>query len=209
MDDLGVIAKMQGIAVHDGWRPYRSYDVVHQLCNAHHLRELASVGVVWNQAWANELIALLVEAKDAVDAARATGQTTLSPSALHSVRTRYGTLIARGLAANPAPAVGRRHGRARTVANLLKRLDTERADVLRFTTNFDSPFDNNQAERDVRMVKLQQKISGSWRTLSGARNYTAIRSYISTMKKQDHDVLAGLRLLFEGDVWLPSGVART
>jgi transposase len=81
--------------------------------------------------------------------------------------------------------------------------------VLRFTTNFDSPFDNNQAERDVRMVKLQQKISGSWRTLSGARNYTAIRSYISTMKKQDHDVLAGLRLLFEGDVWLPSGVART
>jgi transposase len=142
MDDLGVIAKMQGIAVHDGWRPYRSYDVVHQLCNAHHLRELASVGVVWNQAWANELIALLVEAKDAVDAARATGQTTLSPSALHSVRTRYGTLIARGLAANPAPAVGRRHGRARTAANLLKRLDTERADVLRFTENFDSPFDN-------------------------------------------------------------------
>jgi transposase len=209
MDDLGVIAKMQGIAVHDGWRPYRSYDVVHQLCNAHHLRELASVGVVWNQAWANELIALLVEAKDAVDAARATGQTTLSPSALHSVRTRYGTLIARGLADNPAPAVGRRHGRARTAANLLKRLDTERADVLRFTTNFDSPFDNNQAERDVRMVKLQQKISGSWRTLTGARNYTAIRSYISTMKKQDHDVLAGLRLLFEGDVWLPSGVART
>jgi transposase len=68
---------------------------------------------------------------------------------------------------------------------------------------------NNQAERDVRMVKLQQKISGSWRTLSGARNYTAIRSYISTMKKQDHDVLAGLRLLFEGDVWLPSGVAGT
>jgi transposase len=81
--------------------------------------------------------------------------------------------------------------------------------VLRFTTNFDSPFDNNQAERDVRMVKLQQKISGSWRTLSGARNYTAIRSYISTMRKQDHDVLAGLRPLFEGDVWLPSGVART
>jgi len=165
---------MQGIAVHDGWRPYRSYDVVHQLCNAHHLRELASVGVVWNQAWANELIALLVEAKDAVDAARATGQTTLSPSAAalgadplrdaHCSRPR----------GQPSTAVGRRHGRARTAANLLKRLDTERADVLRFTENFDSPFDNNQAERDVRMVKLQQKISGSWRTLTGARNYTAI-----------------------------------
>jgi len=209
MDDLGVLAKMQGIAVHDGWRPYRSYDVVHQLCNAHHLRELEGVGVVWNQGWANDLIALLVEAKDAVDKARAAGQTRLSPSALHSVRTRYGMLVARGLAANPAPAVGKRYGRSRTAANLLRRLDTERADVLRFTTNFDAPFDNNQAECDVRMVKLQQKISGSWRTLAGARNYTAIRSYISTMRKQDHGVLAGLRLLFEGDVWLPSGVART
>jgi transposase len=209
MDDLGVIAKMQGIAVHDGWKPYRSYDVVHQLCNAHHLRELEAVGVVWNQGWATELIALLVEAKNAVQLAKDAGRTTLAPTTLHSIRTRYGTLVARGLATNPTPAVGKRHGTARTAANLLKRLDTQRTDVLRFTTDFDSPFDNNQAERDVRMVKLQQKISGSWRTLAGARNYTAIRSYISTMRKQDHAVLAGLRLLFEGNVWLPGGIART
>lgn len=209
MDELGVIAKMRGIAVHDGWKPYRSYDVVHQLCNAHHLRELEGVGTVWNQAWANELIALLVEANDAVKLAKANSMTSLSPAVLHSIRTRYGILVARGLAANPEPAVGKRHGTAKTAANLLKRLDTERADVLRFTNDLDSPFDNNQAERDVRMVKLQQKISGSWRTLSGAQSFTAVRSYISTMRKQDHDVLNGLRLLFEGDVWLPSGVARS
>ena len=74
---------------------------------------------------------------------------------------------------------------------------------MRFATDFRAPWDNNQAERDVRMVKLQQKISGSWRTLAGARGYCALRSYISTMRKQDHDVLDGLRRLFEGQVWLP------
>ena len=67
------------------------------------------------------------------------------------------------------------------------------------------PFDNNQAERDIRMVKLQQKISGCWRTLEGARNFCAIRSYVSTLRKQDHSVLAGLCHLFEGQAWLPAG----
>jgi hypothetical protein len=118
-------------------------------------------------------------------------------------------LIQKGWAANPAPAIGKRHGVNATAANLLMRLDAQRADVLRFATDFRAPFDNNQAERDVRMVKLQQKISGSWRTLEGARSYCAIRSYISTMRKQGQDVLSGLRLLFEGDVWLPGVVPRT
>jgi transposase len=77
--------------------------------------------------------------------------------------------------------------------------------VLRFTTDFAVPIDNNQAERDIRMVKLQQKVSGSWRTLAGAKHCCAIRSYVSTMRKHDVDVLAGLRLLFEGQVWLPAG----
>jgi len=80
--------------------------------------------------------------------------------------------------------------------------------VLRFTTNFEVGWSNNQAERDVRLVKLQQKISGSWRTLEGARTYCAIRSYISTMKKQGHDVLDGLCQLIMGEIWLPSGVPR-
>jgi hypothetical protein len=88
---------------------------------------------------------------------------------------------------------------------LLRRLDTQRADVLRFTVDLDVPFDNNQAERDIRMVKLQQKISGWWRTLVGARNFCAIRSYASTLRKHNRNVLVGLRQLFEGQAWLPPG----
>ncbi len=209
MDEMGVIAKMHGIAVHDGWRSYRTYDVVHALCNAHHIRELSGVGVVWNQGWANEMIGLLVEAKEAVEAAQVGGLDYLEAATLHSIRVRYGLLIAKGWAVNPAPEVGKRSGVNKTAANLLKRLDTQRADVLRFTNDFDAPFDNNQAERDVRMVKLQQKISGTWRTLAGARNYCAIRGYISTMKKHDQGILEGLRHLFEGGVWLPGGVTLT
>ena len=209
MDAMRVIAKMRGTAVHDGWKPYRSYDVLHQLCNAHHVRELEAVAVGWDQGWADEMIGLLVEAKEAVDVARATGVDHLDATTLHSIRVRYGMLIQKGWAANPAPAIGKRHGVKATAANLLKRLDAQRADVLRFATDFRAPFDNNQAERDVRMVKLQQKISGSWRTLEGARSYCAIRSYISTMRKQGQDVLSGLQLLFEGDVWLPGVVPRT
>jgi transposase len=204
MDEMGVIAKMRGIAVHDGWKPYRSYDVAHQLCNAHHLRELEGVGVVWDQGWANAMIDLLIEAKEAVEEVRAAGRDELDQSTLHSIRVRYGRLVAKGWAANPAPEVGKRHGVHKKAANLLVRLDTQRADVLRFATDFRASWDNNQAERDVRMVKLQQKISGSWRTLAGARAYCAIRSYISTMRKHDVDVLDGLRQMFEGHAWLPA-----
>ena len=205
MDDLGVIGAMSGVAVHDGWKPYRHYDVDHALCNAHHLRELQAVGIGWDQGWANDLAGLLVEAKHAVEAARARGADHLDAATLHSIRVRYGQLVAKGFSFNPAPEVGKRSGYEKKAFNLLRRLDQQRADVLRFVTDFDVPFDNNQAERDIRMVKLQQKISGSWRTLEGARNFCAIRSYVSTLRKQDHNVLAGLRQLFEGHTWLPAG----
>ncbi|MHB1850129.1 MAG: IS66 family transposase [Acidimicrobiales bacterium] len=205
MDAMGVIAKMQGVAVHDGWKPYRAYDVVHALCGAHHLRELDNVGVVWDQGWANEMIDLLIEARDAVEKAKSEGKDRLDASLLHSIRVRYGTLVQKGWAANPAPEVGKRSGYTKKAANLLTRLDGQRHDVLRFATDFNVGFTNNQAERDVRMVKLQQKISGSWRSLTGAQAYCALRSYISTMKKQQVDVLDGLRQLFDGHVWLPGG----
>ncbi len=205
MDEMGVIEKMRGIAVHDGWKPYRSYDVLHALCNAHHLRELEGIGVVWDQGWANDMIELLVGAKEAVETARRKGKDHLDRSVLHSIRTRYGMLIQRGWAANPAPKTGRRYGVAKKAANLLVRLDGQRADALRFSTDFRASWDNNQAERDVRMVKLQQKISGSWRTLEGARAYCAIRSYISTMRKHNVDVHDGLRDMFDGHAWLPGG----
>jgi transposase len=205
MDDLGVIGSMTGIAVHDGWKPYRHYRVDHALCNAHHLRELTAVAIGWDQGWANDLAALLVEAKHAVEAARVAGSDHLDAARLHSIRVRYGQLVAKGFVANPEPETGKRSGYDKKAFNLLVRLDTQRADVLRFISDFNVPFDNNQAERDIRMVKLQQKISGSWRTFEGARNFCAVRSYISTLRKQDQNALDGLRQLFEGQAWLPAG----
>jgi len=181
------------VALHDGWKPYRSYDVLHALCNAHHLRELVAIGVVWDQGWANDLAALLVEAKRAIEAARAEGRNRLDDKMLHSIRVRYGMLVAKGFAANPEPEFGKRRGYEKKAHNLLVRLDAQRADVLRFCADFRASFDNNQAERDIRMVKLQQKISGSWRTLDGARDFCAIRSYVSTLRKNQRDILSGLR----------------
>jgi transposase len=210
MDDIGVIAKMAGVAVHDGWKPYRSYDVVHALCNAHHLRELEGIQERFAQDWAWQMIDLLLDAKEAVEQAIARGRKHLDRKALHSIRVRYGKLIAKAWAENHKPAranAGKWY--QNTAVNLLERLDTYRDDVLRFTTDFDVPFDNNQGERDIRMVKLQQKISGSWRTKAGADDFCAIRSYVSTMKKHGHGVLDGLRDLFEGQVWLPPAVLRT
>jgi transposase len=210
MDDIGVIDAMAGIAVHDGWKPYRSYDVVHQLCNSHHLRELEGVSERFGQDWADKMITLLLDAKEAVEQAVDEGQGRLDPTTLRSIRVRYGTLIAKGWAANEEPTVGT-EGKwyENTATNLLKRLDLYRDDVLRFSADFDAPFSNNQGERDIRMVKLQQKISGSWRTKTGADHFCAIRSYVSTMKKHGYNVLDGLEELFEGRVWLPPAVLRT
>jgi transposase len=203
MDDLGVIDQMMGIAHHDGWRPYRAYDVTHSLCNAHHLRELDEIGWISHQFWANDMATLLCDAKDMVTAAKTAGRLSLPDGALHSIRIRYGQIIAAGRLTNPGPPSHKRYGYEKKAYNLLVRMDTQRADVLRFASDFHASFDNNQAERDIRMVKLQQKISGSWRTLAGARTYCAIRSYVSTMRKQNQDILGGLRLLFEGEPWLP------
>ena len=108
MDDLGVLGAMSGVAVHDGWKSYRHYGVDHALCNAHHLRELKAVGIGWDQGWANDLAGLLVEAKHAVEEARDSGADHLDAATLHSIRVRYGQLVARGFVANPAPETGKR-----------------------------------------------------------------------------------------------------
>jgi transposase len=217
LDDAGVIGGMSGIAVHDGFRPYRNYEVLHQLCNAHHLRELHSVRCRFDQPWAHDMLDLLLEANDAVHAAVARGDDQLSPATSYSIKLRYHSLLAKGWAANEAPSTQtdwqgvpvEKKWYKNSAVNLLKRLERYQDDVLRFTTDFDAPFTNNQAERDIRLIKLQQKISGSWRSLAGADDFCAIRSYVSTMKKHGYGVLEGLQRVFIGDPWLPAMVPRT
>jgi len=204
---MGVLTSFAGTAVHDGWFPYRMFDVTHALCNAHHLRELAAVGERdCTQTWAAELADLLTAANRDVIAARASGRTALTRRRLTRLHARYDELIAAGRAANPPPPRTGKRGRIPLGKNgaLIRRLDIQRQDVLRFTTDFDVPFTNNQAERDLRMAKLQMKISGCWRTDTGAATFAALRSYVSTVRKHRASVIDAITALVEGNPWLPA-----
>jgi transposase len=205
MDAAGVLPAFGGVAVHDGWSPYWHYQAVHALCGAHLLRELAAVGEQPRQGWAAGVAELLADAKLACDRARASGCARVDEATRARLHVRYERLLADGHAANPPPRRLRRGRRPRRspAARLLARLDTHRDQVLRFLDDLRVPFDNNQAERDLRMVKLQQKISGCWRTLAGAEAFLTVRSYISTARKQGLSVLGVLRRLFESNPWLP------
>jgi transposase len=208
MDAAGVLPGFTGVAVHDGWAPYWRYQhATHALCGAHLLRELEAISEEPGQGWAAGMAELLVDAKLVADRARAAGLQRVDDAVRARLHVRYQRLLADGSAANPpVPTIGRRRGRARrsSAAKLLARLDAHREQVLRCLDDLRVPLDNNQAERDLRMVKLQQKISGCWRTLAGAEAFLALRSYISTARKQRHNPLAVLRLLFEGHPWLPT-----
>jgi transposase len=208
MDTAGVLPGFAGVAVHDGWAPYWRYGhVTHALCGAHLLRELEGIAEEPGQGWAAGMAELLVDGKLAADRARAAGADRVDDHTRARLHARYQRLLADGRAANPPPPlIGRRRRRARRAPahRLLDRLDAHRHEVLRWLDDTRVPFDNNQAERDLRMVKLQQKISGCWRTLAGAEAFLTLRSYISTARKQGHNPLAVLRQLFEGRPWLPA-----
>jgi transposase len=143
---------------------------------------------------------LLCDAKLVADRARDAGYARVAEQARARLKARYARLLADGHAANPPPRRSRRGRRPRRspAARLLARLDTHREQVLRFLDDLRVPFANNQAERDLRMVKLQQKISGCWRTLAGAEAFLTVRSYVSTARKHGVEVLGVLRHLFQG-----------
>jgi transposase len=200
MDTAGILPGFAGIAVHDCWQPYFTFTHLdHAVCNAHILRELTG----WHDQdpqrhrWAGQGIALLREAHTAVVAARAAGRTRLPVRVLADYRRRWQQIITAGQAANPRQA-----GRD-PVGALLHRLHGVATEIWRFAHDFRVPFDNNQAERDVRMVKLQVKISGSWRTTTGAHHWLRIRAYISTLIKNRLGILQGIRDALTGNPWLP------
>lgn len=204
-DDMAVLGVFEGTLVSDGWKPYWSYPALdHALCCAHLLRDLASVAEVASQApWADAMAELLVEAKRAVDTALANDADGLTKAQLRRFRTRYTRIINQGLAANPEPAGRKRNALEREAHNLLRRLDNQRAEVQRHWNDAAVPFDNNQAERDLRMVKLQQKISGCFRTTVGAKAFCAVRSYLQTADKHGENLLDVLTRLFNGEAWMP------
>ena len=207
MDAAGVLPSFTGVAVHDGLAAYRQYTAAeHGLCGAHHLRELAGIAELTGQQWPTELAELLVQMHVAVGVERANGATALPTRRLRGYQRRYDALVAAGKDLNPPPPRTGKRGRPALgpAGSLLARLATHRADVLRFATDFRVPLDNNQAERDVRMVKLQQKISGGWRSQTGAESFLAVRSYLSTARKHGQQAMDVLRALFTDGAWLPA-----
>ncbi len=206
-DALGILPEFKGIGVHDGLETYWSYPWDHALCNGHHLRELTFVEEQFGQAWARDLQALLREMKRAVGEARAGGQARVAAAVEQAFAARYASILATGFTANPAPerppGTRGRPKRGR-VLSLLDRLSTHREAVLRFLHDFAVPFDNNQAERDIRMIKVKEKISGCFRTTTGVDRFCRIRGYISTLRKQGMPILSALGKAIAGNPPMPA-----
>jgi transposase len=207
MDAAGILPTFAGVAIHDSWGPYWMYPCDHGLCNVHHQRELQAVLELDAQPWAGAMRDLLLTAEKAVLSALAAGQDQLPAEQLSSLTAQYDALIDQGLAANPLPdppPVPRR-GRLKNskARNLVERLRVRKDAVLRFLHDFRVPFSNNQAERDIRMVKVQQKISGTFRSERAAQEFCRIRGYISTVKKHGLPVLVSLHQALQGRPFLP------
>ncbi len=212
MKAIGILPQFAGRAVHDHWKSYFTFDnCQHALCNAHHLRELQFVVEQYGQNWAQEMAQLLLDIKDEI-AAAPLDQTSLSPELLAHFEQRYHELLAQGLVANPPPAdpPPRKRGRKKQAPpkNLLDRLQQHKPQVLAFMYDFRVPFDNNLAERDVRMVKIKQKVSGAFRTRSGAETFCAIRSYISTVRKHGLNVIDAIHDALIGNPFTPYAFPR-
>lgn len=209
LEAIGILPAFAGCAVPDGYRSYFGYtDCQHGWCHAHHLRELIFMQEHHGQDWAQAMIDCLLAIKQAVDEAQARGEVALAPALVRQFERRYRAILAHGLEEIPPlpeSATVRRKGRPKQhpAKNLLDRLSQHQSAVLAFMYDVRVPFDNNQAERDIRMVKVQQKISGGFRTDGGAQRFAQIRGYISTLRKQGLTVLEGLRQVFAGCPWKP------
>jgi len=200
MNDIGILPNFHGTLCHDHWKPYYKYDCTHSLCNAHHLRELTCAYEQDDQQWAHKMHVLLEKANIAV--LEAGGK--LSAKKAKKWRNKYRKILDEANIECPEPERPKdapKRGRLKRSKsrNLLERLRDYEEDVLRFMENAEVPFTNNQGERDIRMTKVQQKISGCFRSKDGAETFCLIRSYLSTCKKNQIGVGEALEYLFKGE----------
>lgn len=210
MDAAGILPNFKGVACHDGLPSYYKYDCSHSLCNAHLLRDLIFIEERFAQDWATEMADLLIKMKVAKQRAIDKGKDFLSSISLYRYRKKFDKIVEKGLQANPwhPPKVKKRGRPKKTVPrNLIERFRDYQEDIMRFLFNFKVPFDNNQSERDLRMMKVKQKISGGFRSKKGAKYFTRIRSYIMTARKQGVNVFDALTNLFVNQTIAKSLVA--
>jgi transposase len=212
LNEINILPRFQGCAVHDDLASYFQYEVEHALCNAHHLRSLLFLLERYPQKWVQDLIDLLSKIKAKVDARKRKAETGLSVRQTNAFSQAYDELVKKGLRANPPSKKNHRQpgqrGRLKQspARNLLLRLREHKEAVLAFMYDFKVPFDNNQAERDLRMMKIKQKVSGGFRSTAGAQNFCNIRGYLSTARKNGVKALAALRLALAGTPFLPNFV---
>lgn len=210
MDAIGILPNLHGRAIHDDLSSYFRYGCKHGLCNAHHLRSLEFLLERYPQAWVQKLKDLLLEIHTAVEKAVSKAKTRLPAKRLEDFATRYDAILKQGFKHNPSPTneMGHKRKRGRPkqsfAKNLLDRLRDHKEAVLAFMYDFNVPFDNNLAERDIRMLKVKQKISGCFRSLHGAEIFCSIRGYISTARKHGQRVLEVLQSAFDGLPFYPA-----
>jgi transposase len=211
MDAIDILPQRQGWSIHDAWQPYFKYpEAKHGLCNAHLVRELVFLIEHHAQAWAKDFLSLLTNMKEKVDTAKSLGQSSLSVLQVTMFEQVYDRIVERGERANPPPVrQPNQRGRLKQspARNLLDRLINHKPEVMAFVYDFAVPFDNNLAERDIRMVKVQQKVSGGFRSGDGANTFCQVRSYISTARKNGQRVLDVLTQAFSGTPYWPAFVS--
>ncbi len=198
MDAMGILPFFSGILCHDHWQPYFGYDFSHALCNAHHLRELERAIEQEACKWAAEMKAFLLK----VNKHKGEHDESVSLHYRRKFRIEFREIIARGEVETPPPQIPKEKKRGRLkrtkTRNLLERLRDFEVETLRFMNEDGVPFTNNQGERDIRMTKVQQKISGCFRSIDGARKFARIRSFISTCNKRGISSAYALNDLFRG-----------
>jgi transposase len=209
IDQIGILPKRKGRCVHDRYLSYGLYeDAQHAFCNVHHLRDLKFIQERYQQSWAFDMEKLLLEIKKAVEEAQPAAD-RLSAQQFADFEARYDAIVTAGLQilllSEPAPSFPKKRGKKKQhpAKNLLDHFHTQQQGVLAFMYDFKAPFDNNQAERDLRMVKLKQKVSGCFRSSDGAKVFCHIRSYISTARKNGQQVLVVLKMALNGSPFVP------
>ncbi len=210
MNAIGILPKFQGYAIHDAWGSYFKYNARHCLCNAHHLRKLEFLLERYPQDWVKPMIDLLINIKETIEQEKKEKAISLTDKQLVDFSNEYDRLVEEGLKANPErktdEGMPKKRGKVKQTParNLLITFQTKKDAVLAFMYDFQVPFDNNLAERDIRMMKLKQKISGCFRTQQGGEIFCAIRGYLSTARKNGLNAYKASRLAFRKKPYLPS-----
>jgi transposase len=201
IDAFDILPGFTGRAVHDHLPVYFKYSCDHGLCNAHHIRELTYMFEHEGQKWSQKMIDCLLEIKESVEKAGEKGK-LISPYLMRKYENDYQEILRQGFRKNPRKRVDtvKKRGRPKktNIQNLLFRLRDYQKETLAFMYDLDVPFDNNLAERDLRMIKVQQKISGLFRTMTGAEQFCKIRSFISTTRKQGLNVIDSIYQIMIG-----------